>query len=634
MSNIVGTVISVKGFFSKKDIRLNVAIGEGPNKEFALNANRKYIIPRYQRELRWEENNLLQLINDISKGSKFLGNIILDNKAENIFEVVDGQQRMTMIYLIIKYIKKQHGERIETFESCPFNIETFKELDLLIDKDFVYENLSQDEQDKVKQSDELCQKEKYKKIWEKICVQEVFNERAKASSFINNLKSSELNIIINGEGDTGIHYFLDVNMKGVQLDTEDKFKGYLFMLDSSDEVKTLWSNLKKAYEKISINCKSDYGLMKIIEQYLFCEIYKNEEHANLSFGEDFKLPSGEHLIDALHDNVFMKKALKDLIKYLAFVNEVISVDGVSRSFQAYYNEEANLDNTNYKVYHNILKKVLLDSDSVPKALIMKYFLEVLITPEGKAKEDYEFIFTIYTLAFLFTIFETRKGNSKIYNTVRQNDWKNQCISLIKNYFDAADFTERKLTSQYRALGDAEAVNYEYRAKTLATIFNFMLVSEGNVKVKSGKYGELAEFLTNSNKYTVEHFLVNKSGKIRVSLVSGKTVNCKYPTAIKKFRNSLFNFIFISEHSNNEIENCSLKEKIQILRNDETKIECAYSKVYLQKIQTKFDQIPALDACTTKAEAQDQINTYFNQTFIDEYVELMKEMFNTFAASFK
>lgn len=72
-----------------------------------LFANEKYEIPIYQRNYAWEVKQIHQLIDDIysSNGTYFLGNLIVNQKEANVYEVIDGQQRLTTLYLIEKYLK-------------------------------------------------------------------------------------------------------------------------------------------------------------------------------------------------------------------------------------------------------------------------------------------------------------------------------------------------------------------------------------------------------------------------------------------------------------------------------------------------------------------------------------------------
>ena len=66
-----------------------------------------FTIPLYQRSYAWEYDQIKQLIDDISdvkEGKKYyLGSLVVfERKDKNIFEVVDGQQRLTTLYLLMK----------------------------------------------------------------------------------------------------------------------------------------------------------------------------------------------------------------------------------------------------------------------------------------------------------------------------------------------------------------------------------------------------------------------------------------------------------------------------------------------------------------------------------------------------
>ena len=64
----------------------------------------EYIIPLYQRAYAWEDEQLIQLIEDIKDiaddENYYIGTLIV-SKQENKFEVIDGQQRLTSLYLLL-----------------------------------------------------------------------------------------------------------------------------------------------------------------------------------------------------------------------------------------------------------------------------------------------------------------------------------------------------------------------------------------------------------------------------------------------------------------------------------------------------------------------------------------------------
>ena len=78
-----------------------------------------YLIPYYQRGYRWDEINVTALLEDIDNfipedhGKYCLQPIVVvpgkDEQGHNIWEVVDGQQRLITLFIIFKVInKKRH----------------------------------------------------------------------------------------------------------------------------------------------------------------------------------------------------------------------------------------------------------------------------------------------------------------------------------------------------------------------------------------------------------------------------------------------------------------------------------------------------------------------------------------------
>ena len=69
-----------------------------------------YIVPIYQRSYAWEKEQIEQLINDIydakEKDVYFIGSLIVDYQAKHTYSVIDGQQRLTTLYLLMSYLQK------------------------------------------------------------------------------------------------------------------------------------------------------------------------------------------------------------------------------------------------------------------------------------------------------------------------------------------------------------------------------------------------------------------------------------------------------------------------------------------------------------------------------------------------
>lgn len=71
-----------------------------------------YEIPVYQRNYAWEKDEICALIRDVrdsmskvEKPTYYIGTLVTYDKGDRVYEVIDGQQRLTTIYLILKALE-------------------------------------------------------------------------------------------------------------------------------------------------------------------------------------------------------------------------------------------------------------------------------------------------------------------------------------------------------------------------------------------------------------------------------------------------------------------------------------------------------------------------------------------------
>lgn len=70
-----------------------------------------FFVPAYQRGYRWGEHEVKQLLKDIrdSNGaSYYLQPVVVRRRDDDSWELIDGQQRLTTLYLIFQYLKLRH----------------------------------------------------------------------------------------------------------------------------------------------------------------------------------------------------------------------------------------------------------------------------------------------------------------------------------------------------------------------------------------------------------------------------------------------------------------------------------------------------------------------------------------------
>lgn len=73
----------------------------------------EYVIPIYQRNYAWENEEIEQLIKDINDNKNenyYLGTLIVKKIDDKQFEVIDGQQRLTTLFLLILYLNSRVPE--------------------------------------------------------------------------------------------------------------------------------------------------------------------------------------------------------------------------------------------------------------------------------------------------------------------------------------------------------------------------------------------------------------------------------------------------------------------------------------------------------------------------------------------
>ena len=66
-----------------------------------------FYVPSYQRGYRWGEDEVLRLLNDVYQNGKknYCLQPVVVRKTEDSYELIDGQQRLTTLYLIYRYMK-------------------------------------------------------------------------------------------------------------------------------------------------------------------------------------------------------------------------------------------------------------------------------------------------------------------------------------------------------------------------------------------------------------------------------------------------------------------------------------------------------------------------------------------------
>ena len=95
-----------------------------------------YVIPVYQRNYAWEEDEITTLIKDVYDSYLsnvpyyYIGTLVTYKRGDNEYEVIDGQQRLTTIYIVLKALgtKQPFGGKL-TYGARKVSATTIRKLD-------------------------------------------------------------------------------------------------------------------------------------------------------------------------------------------------------------------------------------------------------------------------------------------------------------------------------------------------------------------------------------------------------------------------------------------------------------------------------------------------------------------------
>ncbi|MGV4439203.1 DUF262 domain-containing protein [Ornithobacterium rhinotracheale] len=221
---------------------------------FSEKESKYYSIPIYQRNYAWTEKEIIQLMHDLNdvfeKNEKenekkyFLGTLVVSEK-EEYYEVIDGQQRLTTLFVLLAVLSKHTDVTSDSEKSLDLKKLKFlardrsnETLDKISQKDF--DAYKESEKDSIIHAYEMI--EKYIK-----------NNISSISKFEDFLFKNVQILRVAVPHDTDLnHYFEIMNTRGEQLEKHEILKARMMNCLSNDK------DASEAFNKIWEAC-SDMG---------------------------------------------------------------------------------------------------------------------------------------------------------------------------------------------------------------------------------------------------------------------------------------------------------------------------------------------------------------------------------------
>lgn len=247
-----------------------------------------YEIPIYQRNYAWERDEIEALVRDVhdamaSKKTYYIGTLVTFAKDDGVYEVIDGQQRLTTIYLILKALEQTPKNKL-TYRSRKKSDATIKNLPNFVieDVDTGIENGFKDVQWSIKNI--LTSQEEQKEF---------------SDYFLNHVHIIHYNV----PKDIDLnHYFEVMNSRGEQLEKHEIVKAKLIsMLDNPvdrDKFAKIWD----ACSEMNV-----YIQQRMQDGQIFGENLNDfnlDDFGNLSAEEDDDSKKGTKSIKELLDEDF------------------------------------------------------------------------------------------------------------------------------------------------------------------------------------------------------------------------------------------------------------------------------------------------------------------------------------------
>ena len=321
----------------------------------------KFEIPFYQRAYSWEKQDIEKLISDINcNEGHYLGNIVV-KKNDDKFIVIDGQQRLTTIYIIFMALKEKpfeldyeidsgDGEKLKNFD---INEHRYINQQILEAINFVKNNKT------------LCE-----------------------ISFKEKLNSAIFTMTIIPENIKATEYFELVNTKSIQLENHQVLKARFLsnIKDNYTGIARKWDMISNMDEKYKDQVKNNNKYIQCGEletiNVLLNKTYKEEQKAQTKTNSVAKSLVKFPVFLLLALRVFVaKKELK--------IDIIVNKDKLLGEFDKVFKEEANIYSEFIKFLEDMRNKfdefVYRDDDIKDKKLLnlqrMFYYTSEYDKPE-------------------------------------------------------------------------------------------------------------------------------------------------------------------------------------------------------------------------------------------------------------
>lgn len=482
-----------------------------------------YEIPIYQRNYAWQEHEIDTLIQDITDALRkdsnsvyYIGTLVTYNKGDGVFEIIDGQQRLTTIRLILAVLNEKIHNRL-AYRARKKSDDTLKVIDIPGDTWNAKDNasnikLKEDEVDKgLKDGYEYVQKAYKKHV---LVVEEINNDE-----FIRYFKENVHIIRYQVPKDVDLnHYFEVMNSRGEQLEKHEIVKARLMEkiknTDNKDE-----SDITQTIFGILWECCSDMDV--------YVQHNMDSEIAKVVFGDklnEFKPDNFDDLKNIIKGKLVDKNlaqhftssiSIEEIInsKYVQYENKNKGSKGQTEKEKRF---QEIIDFPNFLLI--VLKITIMQNDgfNTPEANktkeqfalddkeLLYQFDKFIINKEQNTEHVCQFVYNLLKAKFYLDNYVVHHSLEE--DSDNRNPWKLQTWTIENKKAYPKDLADNDLQEKLVHLLSMFEVSFTPRPrKNYLFYILFYLLSKSNntdSKVDLTEYAEFIEKLADRYFYSV------------------------------------------------------------------------------------------------------------------------------------
>lgn len=308
---------------------------------------KRFLIPDYQRRYDWGKDEVTTFFDDIvdfvlnskdkSDSTYFLGSVITFKNSRGEHEIIDGQQRLTTIYLLLRaiYADLEHqnykSSEINNYiskiapliwEVKPNTTDIADPTAIMIRNEAVFdaeqkkfvEILATGKSDETATDNYSCNYRLLQGLYEKFCCD---NKSDIIYDFIGKfLRRVILLPICAGDLDSALMIFSTLNNRGLQLSDADIFKARIYnQLEEADRAEFV-----EKWKDLQVRCeRAKETVQKLFAYYMFCVRAEAGDICTTTSGVRKYFLNPERCANLLYDRELLVK-LDKILRLCEFIN--------------------------------------------------------------------------------------------------------------------------------------------------------------------------------------------------------------------------------------------------------------------------------------------------------------------------